>query len=56
MNFITPNLQNQILAWKLAGIPNEKIYEYAIRLVQIEIRKAQDEAQKVIDASEGITE
>lgn len=56
MNFITPKLQDMILGWKLDGLPNEKAYEYAISLVQIEIRRAQDEAQKVIDASKRITE
>lgn len=53
MEFITPKLQDKILYWKLMGVPDEKIYEYAMSLVRVEIQRAQIEAQKVIDASEG---
>ena len=52
MELITPKLQDKILYWKLMGVPDEKIYEYAMSLVQDEVRQAQAEAQKVIDASE----
>ena len=52
MEFITPKLQDKILAWKLEGLSNVKIYEDAMILVETEIYRALIESQKVIDASE----
>ena len=55
MEYITPKLQDKILAWKLRGISNENISDYAMFLVECEIYRALIESQKVIDASERAT-
>ena len=57
MGFITPNMQELILTWKLKGHSDKLVLDYAMIIAQAEIQDALMEAQKVIDAShERITE
>lgn len=55
-NHITPNLRELILTWKLKGHSDKRVLDYAMIIAQSEIQQAIIESQKVINASERITE